>query len=213
MKGSFLREPLASSPRKLQAQDDEDNTHYSQPRSEGGAQSDRSIEVGVGCDVPTDEPEDRTSAGEKKQIAGRTQLGPKPQLVRFNQVSLGGGKIDGRHKLTNIWIAGHERPAHPLSPICLMAAFHPNLPTQFDPLQTSAALVLDRQNAGRKKLEASLEGLEIGATGPGRLQLVVRAGRNDVAVKLNAAEARWLASALEQWADESETIPPVRPAS
>lgn len=66
---------------------------------------------------------------------------------------------------------------------------------------------------GRRNLEASLEGLEIGATGPGRLQLVVRAGRNDVALKLNAAEARWLASALEQWADKSETIPPVRPIS
>lgn len=66
---------------------------------------------------------------------------------------------------------------------------------------------------GRKNLEASLEGLEIGATGPGRLQLVVRAGRNKVAVKFNAAEARWLASALEQWADRSETIPPVRPVS
>jgi hypothetical protein len=66
---------------------------------------------------------------------------------------------------------------------------------------------------GRKNLEASLEGLEIGATGPSRLQFVVRAGRNDVAVKLSAAEARWLASALEHWADSSETIPPVRPVS
>ena len=63
----------------------------------------------------------------------------------------------------------------------------------------------------RKQLEASLEGLEIGATGPNRLQFIVRAGRNDVAVKLSAAEARWLASALEHWADSSETIPPVRP--
>lgn len=64
---------------------------------------------------------------------------------------------------------------------------------------------------GRKNLEASLDGLEIGATGPNRLQFVVRAGRNNVAVKLTAAEARWLASALEHWADSSETIPPVRP--
>ena len=64
---------------------------------------------------------------------------------------------------------------------------------------------------GRKNLEASLEELEIGATGPKRLQFVVRAGRNSVAVKLSADEAHWLASALEHWAESSETIPPVRP--
>lgn len=64
---------------------------------------------------------------------------------------------------------------------------------------------------GRKNLEASLDGLKIGATGPSRLQVVVRAGRNDVALKLSAAEARWLASALEDWAEKSEGIPPVRP--
>ena len=63
----------------------------------------------------------------------------------------------------------------------------------------------------RKHLEASLEGLEIGATGPNRLQFVLRAGRNDIAVKLSAAEARWLASSLTHWADSSEAIPPVRP--
>ncbi len=63
----------------------------------------------------------------------------------------------------------------------------------------------------RKNLEASLDGLEIGATGPNRLQFVVRAGRGNVTVKLSAAEARWLASALEHWADSSETIPAVRP--
>ncbi len=62
----------------------------------------------------------------------------------------------------------------------------------------------------RKNLEASLEGLEIGATGPNRLQFVVRAGRSNVTVKLSASEARWLASALEHWADSSETIPAMR---
>jgi len=62
----------------------------------------------------------------------------------------------------------------------------------------------------KKNLEASLDGLEIGATGPSRLQFVVCAGRGNVTVKLSAAEARWLASALEHWADSSETIPPVR---
>jgi hypothetical protein len=41
---------------------------------------------------------------------------------------------------------------------------------------------------GRKNLEASLDGLEIGATGPNSLQFVVRAGRNNVAVKLSASE-------------------------
>lgn len=64
---------------------------------------------------------------------------------------------------------------------------------------------------GKKNLEASLEGLEIGATGPNRLQFVLQAGRNNVTVKLTAAEARWLASALGHWADISETIPPVQP--
>jgi hypothetical protein len=55
--------------------------------------------------------------------------------------------------------------------------------------------------------------LEIGATGPNRLQFVVRAGPKSVAVKLSAAEARWLASALEYWAERSQTISPVRPVS
>jgi hypothetical protein len=62
-----------------------------------------------------------------------------------------------------------------------------------------------------RNLEASLDGLEIGATGPNRLQFVVRAGRRNVTVKLTASEARWFASALEHWADSSETIPAVRP--
>jgi hypothetical protein len=62
----------------------------------------------------------------------------------------------------------------------------------------------------KKSLEASLDGLEIGATGPNRLQFVVRARRANVTVKLSAAEARWLAQALEHWAASSETIPAVR---
>jgi len=65
----------------------------------------------------------------------------------------------------------------------------------------------------RKNLDASLDGLEIGATGPNQLQFVLRAGRRNVILKLSASEARWLASALEHWADSSETIPPVRPAN
>jgi len=63
----------------------------------------------------------------------------------------------------------------------------------------------------RKDLFASLEGLEIGATGPGRLQFVMDAEGRRVTVRLRAAEARWLASALVHWADSSETISPVNP--
>jgi len=62
----------------------------------------------------------------------------------------------------------------------------------------------------RKNLEASLDGLEIGATGPRRLQFVVRTDGRNVTVKLSADEARWLASALEYWAAESEAIAAVR---
>ncbi|MEP6983902.1 MAG: hypothetical protein ABI853_09690 [Sphingomicrobium sp.] len=63
----------------------------------------------------------------------------------------------------------------------------------------------------KRDLEASLDELEIGATGPNQLKFVLRADRRNVTVKLNASEARWLASALEHWAESSETIPPVRP--
>jgi hypothetical protein len=48
----------------------------------------------------------------------------------------------------------------------------------------------------RKNLEASLEGLEIGATGPQTLQFVLEAKVRKVTLKLSAEEARWLASAL-----------------
>jgi predicted DNA-binding transcriptional regulator YafY len=62
----------------------------------------------------------------------------------------------------------------------------------------------------RKELTATLEGLEIGATGPSRLQFVVQAEGRRVAVKMSADEARWLAYALTHWAESSETISPVR---
>nr|WP_319233189.1 hypothetical protein [Sphingomonas sp.] len=58
----------------------------------------------------------------------------------------------------------------------------------------------------RRNLEASLDGLEIGATGPQRLQFVLDAEGRRVTVKLSAEEARWLAHALTHWADDSETI-------
>lgn len=57
-----------------------------------------------------------------------------------------------------------------------------------------------------KNLDASLDGVEIGATGPSCLQCVFRAGRRNVTLKLSADEARFLASALEHWAASSETI-------
>ena len=63
----------------------------------------------------------------------------------------------------------------------------------------------------RKDLTATLDGLEIGATGPNRLQFVVTAEGRRVAIKLTADEARWLAYALTRWAESSETIPSVRP--
>lgn len=59
----------------------------------------------------------------------------------------------------------------------------------------------------KKDLIADLDGLEIGATGPGRLQFVVNAEGRMVSVELTTDEARWLAGALNHWADSSETIP------
>jgi hypothetical protein len=62
----------------------------------------------------------------------------------------------------------------------------------------------------RKNLDASLDGLEIGATGPSSLQFVLEAEGRKVTVKLTAEEARWLSRALTHWADSSDTIPPVK---
>ncbi len=52
-----------------------------------------------------------------------------------------------------------------------------------------------------------VEQLEIGATGPGELQFVLISPRRRATVKLSIAQARWLADALNHWADSSETIP------
>ena len=60
----------------------------------------------------------------------------------------------------------------------------------------------------RRNLEASLNGLEIGATGPKQLQLVLDAHGRKVTVKLTSEEARFLAHALTHGADSSETITP-----
>lgn len=51
-----------------------------------------------------------------------------------------------------------------------------------------------------------VEQLEIGATGPGELQFVLISPRRRATVKLSVEQARWLASALNHWADSSETI-------
>ena len=59
----------------------------------------------------------------------------------------------------------------------------------------------------KRDLIADLDGLEIGATVPGRLHFVVNAEEKKVTVKLTTEEARWLAGALNHWADSSETIP------
>jgi hypothetical protein len=51
-----------------------------------------------------------------------------------------------------------------------------------------------------------VEQLEIGATGPGELQFVLISSRRRATVKLSVEQARWLAGALNHWADRSETI-------
>jgi hypothetical protein len=54
------------------------------------------------------------------------------------------------------------------------------------------------------ELTATTDGLEIGSTGPGELQFTVDAQGQRVAVKMTAEDARWLAMALNHWADVSE---------
>jgi hypothetical protein len=50
--------------------------------------------------------------------------------------------------------------------------------------------------------------MAIGATGPSRLQIVIVAEGHRVTLPLTAEWARWLASPLTIWADNSETIKP-----
>jgi hypothetical protein len=57
-----------------------------------------------------------------------------------------------------------------------------------------------------KILEGSISGIEIGATAPNKLQIIVQAGHTSVRLKMTADEARWLASALHHWAMVSETM-------
>ena len=59
---------------------------------------------------------------------------------------------------------------------------------------------------GPKNLIATLDRFEIGSTGPGTLQFVLRPKGHEVTTKLTAEEARWMAFALGHWADVSEGI-------
>ena len=77
----------------------------------------------------------------------------------------------------------------------------------------SCVLRHERAMFRSKHIEASLSGIEIGATGPNRLQFVLRSGRSEITVNLGAEEARWLAHALEHWAQSSELIPAVKAVS
>lgn len=52
-----------------------------------------------------------------------------------------------------------------------------------------------------------VEQLEIGAIGPGELQLVLISPRRRATVKLSVEQARGLAGALNHWADSSGSIP------
>ena len=51
-----------------------------------------------------------------------------------------------------------------------------------------------------------VEELEIGATGPNQLQFVMISERRRATVLLSAEQARWLAHALNYWAESSEKM-------
>lgn len=51
-----------------------------------------------------------------------------------------------------------------------------------------------------------VEALEIGATSPGKLQFVMLSENRRATVELSVEQARWLAMALNYWADSSENI-------
>ncbi len=63
-----------------------------------------------------------------------------------------------------------------------------------------------RKQPKLKEIETSLDGLEIGSTGPKRLQFVLDTEGYRVIVKLTSEEARWLAYALNHWADDCDKI-------
>jgi hypothetical protein len=76
------------------------------------------------------------------------------------------------------------------------------------PLEGISLLVEDTPNVRLVPPPPShVERLEIGATGPGELQVVLMSVRRRATVKLSVEQARWMAEALNHWADSSETIP------
>jgi hypothetical protein len=125
-----------------------------------------------------------------RRIAGKRQLGPKAgRSLRLTSLMNKGSVLEGVSRPLNGGNVGDS---------------------------SLGAQPLGEHHGGmfrRKNLSASLDGLEIGATGPNQLQFVVSAEGRQVTVRLRAGEARWLATALLHWADDSETIPAVKPAT
>lgn len=60
--------------------------------------------------------------------------------------------------------------------------------------------------AAMQELEVTLNGVEIGATGPAMLQAVFLNDSHRVILKLTADEANFLASVLRHWADQSKLL-------
>jgi hypothetical protein len=52
-----------------------------------------------------------------------------------------------------------------------------------------------------------VEEFEIGSTGPRELQFVMLSKRRRATVRMSAEQARWMAMALNHWADRSEGLP------
>ena len=85
-------------------------------------------------------------------------------------------------------------------------------PTAFIALSSSlaAGYAVSRWKAPAAKpqdMETTIHGMEIGATGPSMLRIVLNPESQRVACRMTAEEARWLAMALNHWADDSDTIP------
>ncbi len=81
-------------------------------------------------------------------------------------------------------------------------------PSNAQPLDGISLYVEDTPNVRLVPPPPShVEQLEIGATGPGELQFVLISRRRRATVKLSVQQARWLAGALNHWADSSEGIP------
>lgn len=79
--------------------------------------------------------------------------------------------------------------------------------TLHEPLD-GISLHIENKSKLRRASSASphVEQLEIGATGPGELQFVLISSERRATLKLSADQARWLAGALNHWADSSEAI-------